>query len=284
MKKYISILFLIIPLLMNAQMEVGLFAGVSNYRGELSPESFKGGLKQTHANVGGIFRLGLSNYFGLSLNANYGKISGNDAFASTASRVNRNLSFKSNIFEANLLLEFNILGFQPYNYTRTFSPYLFAGGAFYHYNPKTYFNNQWIELKDLGTEGQGIDGTAGKTYSTNQFSIPMGIGVKYAITDKWVLGFKVGARMTFNDYIDDISTSYVAYDVLVANKGIDIANIADPSLNQVSQHLEGQVVNRGDASKNDWYIIGGFFVTYVFADNGLVGARKKNRRGPGCYN
>ena len=71
--------------------------------------------------------------------------------------------------------------------------------------------------------------------------------------------------------------------VLVANKGADVANIADPSLNQISQHLEGQVVNRGDDSKNDWYLIGGFFVTYVFADNGLVGARKKNRRGKGCY-
>ena len=54
----------------------------------------------------------------------------------------------------------------------------------------------------MGTEGQGIDGF-GEKYKLTQFAIPMGAGVKIAVTERLNIGLEAGVRKTFTDYIDD---------------------------------------------------------------------------------
>jgi hypothetical protein len=59
----------------------------------------------------------------------------------------------------------------------------------------------------LSTEGQGIYPDK-KPYSLWQPTIPFGGGVKFAITENLRIGFEIGLRKLFTDYLDDVSTSY----------------------------------------------------------------------------
>ena len=41
--------------------------------------------------------------------------------------------------------------------------YLFAGVGGFYFDPKAQFQNTWVRLKPLGTEGQGLEGGARNT-------------------------------------------------------------------------------------------------------------------------
>ena len=283
MKKYLFLFLLSIPFWAQAQLEVGVFAGLSAYHGEIAPETSRASFSQTHGSFGAFLRNGFSNHVTARLQFTYGKVSGEDARAGNQSRVRRNLNFRSRIYEGALIGEFNLLGYRAYNYERTFSPYLFAGVAFFKMNPEAFYDNQWIALQPIGTEGQGMEGFE-DPYKLWNFSIPMGLGLKYAINDFWNIGFEVGLRKTFTDYIDDVSTVYVNYDELLAGNGELAAALSNrtgelPDTDRIDFETGD---NRGNADKDDWYFLVGFTVSYNFSDNGLVGARRKNNRKSGC--
>ncbi len=283
--RILILLLALLPLtVVQAQhFEAGLLVGVSNYEGDLAPNTVKLSVGETHAAFGVFGRYNINNSFAVKLGVNYGSLSGDDSESTTEARRQRNLSFKSHILEVGLTGEWNILGFQPYNLERIFSPYLFAGVAVFNYNPKAWYNGEWVELQPLGTEGQGMPDFDTK-YATTQLSIPFGIGAKYAINDKWTVGIELGLRKTFTDYLDDVSTNYVEYSELEAGNGELSALLA----NRTGEYLNTEPVSvetgarRGDPDNDDWYFIGGVTLSYNFLDNGLVGARNRGRRKQGC--
>ncbi len=283
MKKLFFVFLLLSPSLIFAQFEVGLLAGLSAYHGEIAPETSRASFSQSHASFGAFVRNGFSKHFTLRAHFMYGKISGEDSYANNQSRINRNLGFRSRIYEGALIGEFNILGYRAYNFERVFSPYLFAGVGFFNFNPEAFYDNEWVKLQPLGTEGQSMVGFE-DNYRLWELSIPMGIGVKYAINDRWNVGFEFGLRKTFTDYLDDISTVYVNYDELLAGNG----ELAAALGNRTAELTGGEPVRvetgspRGNADNDDWYFITGFTVSYNFSDNGLVGSRRKSRRRGGC--
>lgn len=279
-----ALLFTLLPFLGIGQyLEAGLMVGASNYWGDLSNNSSTVFLKETGFS-GGIFgRYNITDLFSTRLAFSYGTISGDDANSSRRNIAQRNLDFKSNIIETTLTFEFNILGYQPYNLYRPFSPYLFVGIGGFHFNPKADFGGEMVALQPLATEAQGAAGFE-SPYSRFQINIPMGLGVKYAINDSWNLGLELGLRKTFTDYLDDVSTVYVDPEILTLNAGPLSATLsdrtgelenADPSSNPIG-------AARGDDSGSDWYYILGFSISYNFMDNGLVGSRGRVRRKAGC--
>jgi opacity protein-like surface antigen len=275
LKKIILITCLILPLFLSAQYkEFGLFAGTSNYQGDLSPAKLKTSLGRTHASFGAFGRYNMNNYVSIKLGLTYGRISGSDA----DNNRSRNLSFRSDLLDVSLTGEFNILGFQPYALERVFSPYVFAGVGLVHFNPLAEYEGEWVELQPLGTEGQGITGDAAK-YNLVQFVIPFGGGLKYAINDTWTLGAELGFRKTFTDYLDDVSGAYIDEEVLIANNGELAAALANRTGEPVSAGTF-----RGNPDNPDWYVFMGFSISYNFLDNGLVGSRFRSRKRSGCYN
>ncbi len=265
-----------------AQLEAGISVGLSTYQGDLAPNSIGGSFSQLHFSGGVFGRYNINNFLAVKLALNYAKLSGDDANASSEGQQMRNLSFRSNVFEGALTAEFNILGYQPYNYERTFSPYIFAGVAFFHFDPEAFFDNEWVDLQPLGTEGQGIDGFE-EPYKLYQFAIPFGIGVKYALNDQWNIGLEVGLRKTFTDYIDDVSTIYGDNSVIAAGNGELAAALNDRAGELTNEPvIRTETSQRGNADKDDSYIITGIFISYNFADNGLVGGRRKSKRKTGC--
>ena len=256
-------------------IEPGLAAGFSWYQGELSADKLGNQFQLFRPQAGIFVRYNVNDYFSTRLNFNYASIKGDDAIEGRS----RNLNFKSTLMEFGLTAEFNVLGYQPYALYRVFSPYLFAGVAGFSFNPQGELDGDWHALQPLGTEGQGLNQyPERKAYSRLGFALPFGAGVKYAVNDKWNVGIQVGARYTFTDYLDDVSTTYISDGEMLEGNGELAAALANKSGTAV---LTGQ--ERGDDSNNDWYMIAEIFVSYNLFDNGLVGSRGRSRGRRGCY-
>lgn len=283
MKKFLFIALLAFPFSLFSQIEAGVQVGVSNYLGDLAPSGLWTSLGETNFSAGVFGRYNIGKWASVKAGINYAKISAADSSGDpTTSKEYRNLSFRSNIYEFSLTGEFNILGYQPYNLERVFSPYIFAGVAAYKFNPQAQLDGTWHDLQPLGTEGQGQDGRPAE-YKLLQVSIPFGAGVKYAINDKWNLGLELGLRKTFTDYLDDVSTTYVNPTELAATNG-DLA----AALTWRGNEINGDAIapttgqGRGDSTNLDWYTISVITVSYNFTDNGLVGSRGRRRGKSGC--
>lgn len=266
-------------------LEAGLLLGGANYLGDLSNNSSSIYLKETKLAYGGFLRYNVNDYLTARLSLNAGKIAGSDANAKSDAFVReRNLSVRTNITEVSLSAEFNVLGYQPYALFKPFSPFLFAGVALTRFTPKARYLGDWVALQPLGTEGQGIPGFDRK-YSRTTLSIPFGIGVKYALTDKINLGFELGARAALSDYLDDVSGTYISYPELLAGNGPLAAALG----NRSAELTGGEPVvvetgtRRGDSTGRDWYFIMGITASYNFLDNGLMGSRSRSKGRRGCY-
>ena len=268
MKKIIAVLFLATSFLQaQAQyLEAGLQAGGMFYSGDLS-HTVSGTLKETHPTVGVFVKQNFSDYFALEGHFNYGAISGRDKYAKEEDLLKRDLSFRSNISEVGLQMEYNIQGYQPYGMYQPFSPYLFAGVNGTFFNPRTRYNNAWQDLQPLKTEGEA--------YKKIAISIPFGVGIKYALNDTYNVGAFFGWRPTFSDHLDDVSTKYLSKTELIAQSGALAAELG----NKIDAASGTQ---RGDDRKFDMYHIIGVSISYNFADNGLVGLRKARRGKNGC--
>ncbi|NNE29029.1 MAG: outer membrane beta-barrel protein, partial [Saprospiraceae bacterium] len=260
-----------------AQFEAGVMGGLSNYAGDITNQNAWFAAGDYNAALAFFGRYTVHPLVALRLGFNYTSISAADNKTNDGFRLDRNLSFRSKIYEVAFIAEFNILGYQPYNLQRPWSPYVFAGVAGYYFNPQAQLDGVYYDLQPLGTEGQGLDGYEAP-YNLTQVSFPIGGGVKYALNDQWNIGLELGGRKTLTDYLDDVSGAYVDDAVILEAKGATAAALANRSGTP-----KNSSDNRGNPDGKDWYLIGGITISYNFTDNGLVGSRGRSRGGKkGC--
>ena len=137
-------------------------------------------------------------------------------------RYVRNASFRNDIKELAFVAIWDIFANHGTFLNRvSFTPYVFAGIAGFHHNPKGKApefdksgqplaeSGEWVALRDLGTEGQLSEHYDVKQYSNFQPSIPFGIGVRAKVQKRLDIEFEIGYRFLFTDYIDDVSGKYV---------------------------------------------------------------------------
>ena len=138
------------------------------------------------------------------------QIAGSDAEANDPGRVQRNLSFKSNNFEVNAELMWGLFreGNRFYQ-RRKVNPYVFGGIGLSFINPKAEYEGETYALRKYVTEGV--------EYSQIIFVLPAGAGLKFKIRPQFNVNLEAGYRLTFSDYLDDVSSIY-----------IDRSNIEDP--------------------------------------------------------
>lgn len=236
------------------KFSINLFAGTSNYQGDLQDKRFT--FNQAHF-AGGIgVSYDLNEHFTIRSGITFAKISGDDAEGRNSIR---NLNFSSGLTEGHLGLQYYItpLG------SRSLTPYVFAGLAVYHFNPYTYDTaGAKFFLPPLSTEGQGfIDGV--DNYNLTQIAIPFGAGVKLSLSENINVGIEFGIRKTFTDYLDDLSTDYVDETLLIANRGAKAAELAfrGDELKNGSTYPAGGSV-RGGAGNKDWYYFTGLTLSF----------------------
>lgn len=218
----------------------------------------------------------------------FGFIGGNDALTDEIFRRNRNLSFRSTIFEFTGGLEFEVIQFSNTSrYGRVKSArnhssalYLSAGLGGTRFNPKGNFQGDWYALRALGTEGQNQDDGPQK-YSLWTVVIPVGLGFRYEINQDWTVGAELIHRITFTDYMDDVSTVYYDNDIITQTQGELAGHFADPSLgyyvdengNEVPLNSTFTGAQRGDPADNDAY--------FTFTINAYYKLNTNSKRGRG---
>ncbi|MBC6608543.1 outer membrane beta-barrel protein [Hymenobacter sp. BT188] len=207
----------------NAQntSELGIGIGGLNYKGELSPNYQ---FENNRPALTIFYRKDISvpitlrgAFTGGMLQANDENVQGvNDATAPLHSY--RQATMKGGLAEVSGVLEYNFFNYHNRKDKIHFTPYVFIGVAGFYANTKTTFEGQSFNIPN--TSG-GMLGVA----------IPVGAGIKYALSPRWNLGLEAGARKTFTDKLDHLS-----------NENAFIAN----------------------RNTKDWYFYNGVSISYTF--------------------
>jgi len=269
------LLSIFMPAFVQAQkFSLDLFGGFSNYQGDLQEKKFTTDQSKLAFSLGARYHL--TDQLAIRTNFSLAKIAAADNKNKKPVLQQRNLSFESNITEGNILLDYSFYSLED----RKFTPYVFGGIAVFHFNPYAYDSTgNKVFLKPLSTEGEGLAQYPDrKNYNLTQFAIPFGVGVRWKVTDNVVLGYEIGMRKTFTDYLDDVSTTYVDPAILLAAKG--------PKALEMS-YRGGELKNgnpayptpgaiRGSAKYKDWYYFSGISVSI-----GLNGRGEKAFSGSG---
>ncbi len=253
--------------------EAGIQMGVSNYLGDLvPPRQF---FLEGSFSIGGFFQYNLTNRISVRGSLLYGQLKGDDNNSNFDSgRRQRNLDFKTHLFELAVIGQVNLLPYQPKHDFRPVTPYGLLGIALFNFNPYTKYKGKDVYLQPLGTEGQGIDGYSPK-YARWQISIPLGIGIKVCVNKHLHFHAEVGVRKTFTDYIDDVSGDYVAIQTLRKENGLQAANLSNRTYDDDGNQIERVGIPRGSAAK-DWYSFMGVGLSYSF-QSGRSYFRKKEK-------
>jgi hypothetical protein len=228
---------------------IGLFAGAMNYQGDLKPNSFT--FQHSNLILSLAIRKPLSRWFAVKGGFTIGKVEAADKYNRDYLQV-RNLSFESGIKEIFGAFEADLLDIS----TKKFTPYVYGGIVLFHYNPYTYdAGNRKVYLQALSTEGQGLaEYPDRKIYKLTQFAAAFGGGLRIAVTPCSSLSIEFSQRKTFTDYLDDVSTSYVDQNKLLAAKGqlsVDLAYRGDEVHNPSPYPPDGE--QRGTPTEADWY-------------------------------
>jgi opacity protein-like surface antigen len=257
---FLSFLFFALCSIAQHNLNLNLFLGTSNYSGDMQDKQFT--FSQGHL-AGGIgLAYELSRHFSVRAAFKLGKVSAADKYGRNK---DRNLNFSSQLSEGSLDLQYLLTPLDAH----VFTPYLFAGIAVYHFDPYTFDSaGTKYYLKPLSTEGEGfVDGR--NNYNLTQFSIPFGVGVKMPLSENINVGFEIGYRKLFNDYLDDVSTDFVDENVLLTNRGAKAVELSyrGDELKNGSQSYPAAGTQRGNPSSKDWYYFTGFTLSFRLVDN-----------------
>ncbi len=270
------------------RVEVGFNIGPSFFLGDLGGNRGKGttfikdvNLSLTKVMKGVFVTVYLNEWLGLRAAAEIGKLEGQDKIITTKGvdelyRKQRNLDFRSNIAEAYVageIFPLMLLNNNEGDYKPRMRPYGVLGIGVFHFRPEGSLPNinggkTWYDLHSLHTEGEGFEEyPERKNYALTQVNIPMGLGVKYFLSDRLNLSLEVLHRKTFTDYIDDVSTEYIDptnFDKYLTPARAAIARqiydkvfaIVNPGL---SRNQPG--IQRGNPNQNDAYFT--FFMKFA---------------------
>ncbi|WP_428655260.1 DUF6089 family protein [Runella sp.] len=275
--------------------------GTSSYIGELAPvrTPVQTVFKMMRWNVNAGYTRHFTPHLAARLGFTWARLIGDDEYYNRGGKpfpnfYVRNLHFRNDVkeFSAVGIFKFRGDGRSP-NRRAAFSPYLFGGIAVLAHNPKAKtplspeYDNNWVALQPLGTEGQGQPGYA-KPYSLVTYSIPFGLGFTWKINENWNVSAEGGFRLVGSDYLDDIggffpdpavlkndlarAMSNRTNEPIAARTGRDRTDIVrsivypnEPSIdpfatNPLSGWAQGDPRGGG---KNDAYLLSSITVSYV---------------------
>lgn len=252
--RYVLLIALICRgLLLHAQeKELGFTLGAMYYLGEMNQKQ----LANVSPAAGFCWRTTYQKRISWEKHLIIGTLNGADSLQSDPMLKNRNLSFRNRIIELGTLLEINYFEYKIGSKRSFATPYLFFGIAGFYSNPETNYNGEWYNLRDIGTEGQKLDG--GKKYNLINFAIPLGIGFKVSLGNRLSFTVFSGFRKTFTDFIDDVSGSYADASRFTSEERV----LIDRSLVKQKPNGTNSGLDRGNPNTKDWYNYTGFSLCF----------------------
>lgn len=231
--------------------EIGIFGGGAYYLGDLNPGRQ---FYLTQPALGGFVRHNFNERTAIRAGFTYGTLRGDDLKSNV--NIDRGLNFTSHVSDISAVFELNFFDYFIGSLRHFLTPYMFAGGSVFYFNPKAEYAGftDPLVLHDLRTEGQN----PGEMYSRWQLSVPFGIGVKYSLNSFTGIAANWTLHKTLTDYLDDVSTTYYfdPHDPDDPNRPIDelpkrpkaeAEKASDPTLSHIKD------MQRGDPSYDDWY-------------------------------
>ncbi len=271
---------------------VSFGVGSSHYYGDLA--GYRQVIRSTFImprwNVGLGYTRQFTPHFAARAMFTWARISGDD-YTFNKSRMEQNaVQYVRNLHFRNDLKEFAITGIYNFvadgrnsNYRAKMTPYLFGGVALLAHSPEArtpavpdnepYEARKWVKLQPLHTEGQGQPGYD-KPYSLVTAAIPVGIGIRYMLNENFNVGFEVGYRYTFTDYLDDTGGPYAnpanlqGLAALMADRRTELKDArtnADRNLSTIAPTSDAfTTTSRGEKGiLTDGYILTSFQIHYI---------------------
>ena len=235
--------------------EIGIMGSNSYYLGDINTKHFN----YMMPSGGIVIRHNIDRRVVLKGEVLYGWIRGDDSRNENDTvNLNRNLHFRSPIYELSGQIEFNFLPYETGNSLYPFTPFIFTGISIFRFNPQAEtINGEWVALQPLGTEGQGTTAfQERKNYALTQFSIPMGGGFKISVNKTFNIILEYGIRKTFTDYLDDLSTTYTGGNL------IDMSSLANEMSDKSLDGTKAIGEQRGNSKNNDWYTFTGITLSF----------------------
>ncbi|HMO31901.1 MAG TPA: hypothetical protein PKE63_01510 [Lacibacter sp.] len=295
----------------NSRFEIGLNVGPMNFLGDLGGNRGKGTLGPKDNNIpvtnmiGGISASYYpTEWIGFRIAGNLGRMEGDDRLIRQSqpadtwegARKFRNLTFRSPLYEAYAGIELYptaMISLRNGTGLPRFRPYLIGGVGLFKFNPQGLYtdpngNETWIDLRPLRLEGQGMVETGVPEYSLVSYNIPLGIGIKYDLTERLTFGIELIHRITGSDYIDDVSRNYIdpnLFDIyLPPSQALIARQMANPSSFYPS-NTPGYTPYRigrprGNPKRNDSYFASTFRLTWKIGD--VYADWFKNRKSMRC--
>ena len=257
---------------------VGMTLGMSDLWGDVGTQSivdhYNNGKYFSNMHfMGGVFgRFAVHPALALRLGISYGTVYASDAWNYDAAkkqttiggdavqRYERFQDAKTNIWEGSLLFELEPLRMNPESNIacRSGQPYALFGLGYYHFQPMSSLNGNWVKIAPLHLEGDGFPG-AGFPAQVNlyQMCIPLGVGYRFDIGPHLNLGLEYQWRMCFTDYLDGVSGKYIDpkyYDLYLSPADAALAKqMADKSTQAFDKGKFAPGTLRGNSAVNDSY-------------------------------
>lgn len=233
----------------------------SYYYGDLSDQLRNARIRPGLTLNGSMY---LSPAVSVRLGMSYGMIGAADSLASSAGRVHRNLSFQSALGEVSSVAVWHLFPDKRFGVSWVrkphISPYVFGGIALFAFDPRTEYNGEMVRLQPLGTEGQHIDNYGpNRPYRLIQASFPFGGGLSFRPGRQWGLRLEMGYRMSFTDYLDDVSTVYPETEALLRIRGSLSAELSNRTGSAVEAGSQ-----RGNPQAKDGYVFSSLVFVYYF--------------------
>lgn len=200
--------------------EIGVFVGGSNFIGDVGATDY---ISPNQAAFGAIYKWNRSSRHSYRVSMIFSELEGIDLNSDDPRRQQRGFSFNNSIFEISAGMEFTFLDFNLHSGKPVATPYLYTGISIARHD-NNFFNNGTLTSENSESWAYGI---------------PMALGFKARLIDKFIIGLEVGARYTFSDEID--------------------GSIPDADFRQQFRF--------GNINNNDWYVFSGITLTYTFGEN-----------------
>lgn len=252
--KKIFFAFCFLPVIAVAQnFHLSARFGFANYQGDLKARAISLSQAKLMGSIGA--RYDLSEHITARSYITLTSLQADDKKGTTPMKQ-RNLNFRSKIADWELTGQYNFFSLNE----RWWTPYIFGGIGFYHFNPYTKdTSGKKYFLQPLSTEGEGFI-TGVKNYKLTQFSVPIGCGAEYSLDEDKRIGIEFGYRKIFTDYLDDVSNNYVDKATLLNARGAKAVELAYRGNEIHTGPYPAAGLSRGNSKNKDGY----YYVTLTY--------------------
>lgn len=212
-------------------------AGIANYLGDLNQRmAFRRGELDFAVSLGISYRL--TDHLSARAEGRIVRIKGSQR---GTSQEPNNLSFRSTNPELTGGGQLDLL---PASSRPIVNSYLAAGVGFTYLSPKVRYQNRWVSLPPLDTEGESYSRLAVLAYG--------GAGLSFRLPRRLLLSVEMMYTLPSSDYVDDVSTVYPFASSLRGNDAIALSD-RSPELG-FPLHEPG--APRGYTNRKDTYLTG----------------------------